>query len=348
MAEEKKEKRIFNNVNVLGNIHLDDPENIPERSYLTGPGTDRPVAFTQSQFARLFWRHRMFRCSAFGILPLDLFAAFIVGGGATGTIVGSLTGLTLASMIGGIAVFSANTQVFVVGRSKIRVTVPGINNGITQGRASIIGEPKDKNSKNPLNLDNKIKPNILSSFRNDVNEGSTSIGSSHFATSGGGFLSIDFRDTVVIRGQYWPRIVLMFGPSAGSNGPAFSSVLRISSLDGRPENDLVQGGSWNVPIVGGVVFDGAVIQMFGNSYYNWLSGGIGIINGTITPDTSNPCSTMNWDTFEDSARDGYKKEDCEKVFREDRSKPSNPSNSSNPSFVGGGGQFGGGGASATW
>jgi hypothetical protein len=330
MEEGKKEKRIFNNVNVLGNIHLDDPENIPERSYLTGPGTDRPVSFTQSQFARLFWRHRMFRCSAFGFLPLDLLAAFLVGGGATGTIVGSLTGLALASMINGIAVFSANTQVFVAGRSKIRVTVPGINNGITQGKAEQIGGSDTARflawlglgANQQLKLDDKIKPNILSSFRNDVNEGSTSIGSNHFATSGGGFLSIDFRDTIVTRGgQYWPRIILMFGPSAGNNGPAFSSVLRITSLDGRPENDLVQGGPWNVQTIGGVIFDGAVIQMFGNSNYNWLTS-IGIVNGDIVLDTSNPCSTMNWDTFEDSARDGYKKEECKKVFRENRSSSS--------------------------
>lgn len=344
----KNQKRIFNNVNVLGNFHIDDPENIPERSFLTGPGTDRPVGFSPTQFARLFWRYRTFKCSSFGILPVDLFSAFLIGGGATGTIVGSLTGLALASMIGGIAAFNTKTQVSVIGRSKIRVTLPGVNNGVTQGTARIIGEPKDKNSKNPLNLDNKIKPNILSSFRNDVNEGSTSIGSYHFGQNTNGFLSIDFRDVIRTRLLYWPRIILMFGPSAGGNGPAFSSVIRITSLDGQPERDIVLGGPWNIPMIGGISFDGTVIQIFGNNNYNWITGGLGIINGSISPDSSNPCSTMNWDTFEDSARDGYNEADCEKVFRKNRSTSSASSNSSSSSFVGGGGQFGGGGASATF
>jgi len=316
-------KRIFNNVNILGNFYLDNPENIPERSFLTGPGTDRPVGFFPSQFARLFWRHRSFSCSAFAVLPVDLFANFLVGGGATGNIVGSLTGLTIAQQAGGgIAGFSAKTRVSVNARSKIRVTLPGINNGITQGKAKIIGTPKDQGSKNPLNLDNKIKPNILSSFRNDVNEGSTSIGSYHFGQSSTGFFSIDFSDVVVIRSQYWPRIVLMFGPSAGNNGPAFSSVLRLTSLDGRPERDVVLGGPWNTPIIGGVVFDGAFIQMYGNYNYSFITAGTAIINGSISTVSANACATMNWDTFEDSARDGYKEDDCKKVFREDRNSSS--------------------------
>jgi len=316
-------KRIFNNVNILGNFYLDNPENIPERSFLTGPGTDRPVGFFPSQFARLFWRHRSFSGSAFAVLPIDLFTNFLVAGGTTGGIVGSLTGLTIAQQAGGgIAGFSAKTRVSVNARSKIRVTLPGINNGITQGKAEIIGTPKDPKSQNPLNLDNKIK-NILSSFRNDVNEGSTSIGSYHFGQSSTGFFSIDFSDVAVIRSQYWPRIVLMFGPSAGNNGPAFSSVLRLTSLDGRPERDMVKGGPWNTPIIGGVVFDGAFIQMYGNNNYSLAGGGgVAIVNGNIAPDISNACSTMNWDTFEDSARDGYKEDDCKKVFREDRNSSS--------------------------
>jgi hypothetical protein len=314
-------KRIFNNVNILGNFYLDNPENIPERRFLTGPGTDRPVGFFPNQFARLFWRHRSFRCSAFAVLPVDLFANFVAGGGTTGGIFGSLTGLTIAQLAGGgVVPFSAKTQVSVNARSKIRVTIPGINDGITQGKAKIIGTPKDQASKNPLNLDNKIKPNILGSFRNDVNEGSTSIGSYHFGQASTGFLSIDFSDVVVTRFQYWPRIVLMFGPSAGNNGPAFSSVLRLTSLDGRPERDVVMGGPWNTPIIGGVVFDGTLIQMFGNNNYSFAGGGrVAIVNGTIAPDISNACSTMNWDTFEDSARDGYKEDDCKKVFKESRS-----------------------------
>jgi len=324
-----EKKRIFNNVNVLGNFHLDDPENIPERSFLTGPGTDRPVGFFPGQFAKLFWRHRVFTCSTFGILPIDFLSIFLATGGASGTIVGALTGLTIAQAAGGgVVPFSTKTRVSVIGRSKIRVTLPGINKGITQGQAKIIGEPKDPKSENPLNLDNKIKPNILSSFRNDVNEGSTAIGSYHFGQNSNGFLSIDFRDIVVIRGQYWPRIILMFGPSAGSSGPLFSSVLRITSLDGQPERDIVLGGPWNTPIIGGVTFGGAVIQMFGNN--NFSFGGIGIINGSIdpVPDTINPCSNMSWDTFEDSAREGYKEEECKKVFREDQQSSSSSSSSS--------------------
>ena len=322
MSTANESKRIFNNVNVLGNIHLDDPENIPERSFLTGPGTDRPVGFFPAQFAKLFWIHRTFTCAVYGLMPLDLLGAFLAAGGATGTIVGSLIGLALSSMIGGVTGLSTKTRVAAISRSKIRVTLPGINEGITQGKANIIGKPKDPESKNPLNLDNEIKPNILSSFHNDVNEGSTALGSYHFGQSSNGFLSIDFRDVVFVRDQYWPRIVLMFGSTDGNIGPAFSSVQRITSLDGRPERDLIVGGPWNVQVAGGVIFNGAVIPIYGNSYFPFGSFGFAVVNGSIEPpplsNTKNPCSNMSWDTFNDSAREGYNEEECKKVFREDR------------------------------
>jgi hypothetical protein len=318
-------KRIFNNVNVLGNFYLDNPENRPERSFVTGPGSDRPVWFTQSQFAKLFWRHRTFTCSAFGILPTDAFGAFLGGGGTAGGIIGATAGIgaAIGAIQASVASFSTQTKVSVLGRSKVRVTLPGINDGITQGKAKIIGTPKDPNSKNPLNLDDKLK-NVLGSFRNDVNEGSAAIGSYHFGQNNNGFLSIDFSDVVVTRGQYWPRVILMFGPALGMNGPAFSSVLRISSLDGRPERDLLQGGPWNLQTIGGIAFEGNVIQMFGNNSFPNLTSSLAIINGSISTVNRNACATMNWDTFEDSARignpgiDDYKEEDCKKIFREDR------------------------------
>lgn len=319
------DKRIFNNVNILGNFYLDNPENIPERSFLTGPGSDRPVWFTQSQLARLFWRHRTFTCSAFGILPTDAFGAFLGAGGTAGGIIGATAGIgaAIGAIQASFAGFSTETQVSVIGRSKVRVTLPGINDGITQGKAKIIGTPKNPNSKNPLDLDDKLK-NVLGSFRNDVNEGSAAIGSYHFGQNSNGFLSIDFSDIVVTRGQYWPRVILMFGPSIGTNGPAFSSVLRISSLDGRPERDLLQGGPWNLQTIGGVSFEGNLIQMFGNSFVTSLASSFAVINGSISTVNRNACATMNWDTFEDSARfnnpgiNDYKEEDCKKIFREDR------------------------------
>jgi hypothetical protein len=319
-----QKKQIFNNVNVLGNFYLDDPDNLPERSFLTGTGTDRPIGFTQSRFARFFWTYRSFKCSAFGVLPIDQFGAFLAAGGTTGGIIGATAGIAAAISSNGVVAFTTNTRVAVVNRAKIRVTEEEINNGVTQGNAKIVGKLKNPDIKNPLELDSVITPNILGSFNNDVNEGSTSIGSYHFGFSNNGLLLIDFRDTVVIRNIYWPKIILQFGPSSGGNGPMFSSTLRITSLQGLPEKDIIQGGPWNIPVIGGITFDGGVIQMFGNNSYtsSFPTLGAAIINGSIAPNISNVCTPLNWDGYPDDARENYKKEECAKIFREVRSSSS--------------------------
>jgi hypothetical protein len=306
------------NINVLGSHWPIDTEVLPERPNVVGPGTEYPVGFTLSQIAKLYWTVRSFNINIAAPGVGDAFTTFLFGGGSTGTIVGSLTGLALASMLTAGAYLSGRTKSGAVSHAKIRRTISRIDNGITQANAKLLGsaDKSEKNQNNPLSLDADIKQNILGSLNTDVNEGTMAIGGYHKLTNSGGSVFIDFHDIIYARRQYWPKIIILVGPLTGI-GPLFSSaiVFKDPRLKGL---NVLGAGVWNVVTIGGIIFEGAVIQLFGAAPY---FPGLGIIPtpvfGSITTGTK-VCDRLYWDGKPDSEREGYKEDECKAVVQDQK------------------------------
>jgi hypothetical protein len=305
-------------VNTLGNHFLYDPENLPDRNQVTGPGTERPCGFLINELCKFIWTVKSWNCTALAIMPVELFAVFLAAGGASGTLVGALTGTAAATTIGGgLSVLTGRTKIAAVSTGKIRRTPPGVNQGVLQSDYKpLIGKNrKDPDDKKPLALDEDVDPRILKSFRNDINEGSVAIGPYHKLIGSNGSVFIDFSDIVYSKGQYWPLIVIMFGPMSGI-GPVFSSAISFYSEEFRAFN-LFAG--FNVTVLGGITFEGGNrIEMFGSSAWFPGSGLLAILYGNIQIDRTTtgdgylkrPCDRLYWDGWKDKDRVNYNEKDC--------------------------------------
>jgi hypothetical protein len=306
-------------VNTLGNSFLYDPENLPDRNQVTGPGSERPCGFTLNEICKFIWTVKSWKCTALAQMPVDVLTAFMAAGGSSGTLVGALTGLAVANTIGaGISYVVGRTKIAAVSTGKIRRTPPGVNNGILQSDYKpLIGKNrKDPNDNKPLALDEDVDPRILKSFRNDINEGSVAIGPYHKLIGSNGAVFIDFSDIVYARGLYWPVIIIMLGPLSGSVGPAFSSAISFYQEAFQSFNFW---GGFNVQTIGGISFEGgAQIQMFGASSWFAGSSSLGIIFGNIQIDRTTtgdgylkrPCDRLYWDGWKDEDRVNYNEKDC--------------------------------------
>lgn len=306
------------NINVLGSHLTTDPEVLPERSGLIGAGTERPAGFTLSQMAKLFWTVRSFDV-AIGVPGVgDVLTTFLFNGGATGTLVGSLTGLAIASLLATGSFIAGRTRSGAVSHAKIRRTISRIDNGITQGNAKLLGNVSKlgKNQNSPLALDSDIKPNILGSLNTDVNEGTMAIGGYHKLNTSTGSVFIDFHDIVYAQRLYWPKIIILLGPLTGI-GPVFSSAIVFEDPRLKALN-ILGAGVWNVTTIGGVIFEGNVIRLFGAEPY---FPGLGIIPspviGSIAIGTR-VCDRFYWDGKPDKEREGYNEQQCKSVVQDAR------------------------------
>jgi hypothetical protein len=213
------------NINYFGGIPY-NPDNLPERKYIFGPGTNRPIGLTYSQMFSAYWTVRSFyiNITLISIQNQDLLGQFASAGGTAGGIAGasaalSSIGSSLSSNLG--VVFQGNTKIEEKYTKKIRIQPDGIHNGKTQ---------------TSVDLDKSINPNILNSYNFNVNEGSLcSAGPVHIFTNSNGSSIIDMSDVIYAQRLYWPLININISNggnitvsniiSSSSNAQVLGSVL---------------------------------------------------------------------------------------------------------------------------
>lgn len=205
-------------INYLGEIPV-NPDDLPERSFVTGRGSDRPIGFTFDKMYQYYWNTRFFKFNFNGFLPpRDQVADFLMGGG-------SLAGLAIVSAWGALPqAFSSagTTQIQTISRVKNRIKdqflnkiAPGDLDNINLAQKPdlskrIPGDPNGPYAEKVLHIRrNKNNGKTGSEYRPvQLGEGDlVSAGPIHFGNSQGSGLIIDFSNIIFYKRLYWPRII---------------------------------------------------------------------------------------------------------------------------------------------
>ena len=306
------------NIQTFGHIPY-NTDNLPERTYISGPGTLRPIGFALRDIMKLYWTVRSFKVTAALISITDPFTAFMLGGGSSGTIVGSEVGLAAAG-----AAIAAGVPAFN-GRTRIRNKYTYKN----RLQPSLVFKGKTQTS---VQLDKKKYPILQNKYKEiGINEGSLcSAGPVHSFGGGQGGITIDFSDIIKIGAMYYPRIyILLYGGSF-----VVTSSVNTTGSDGR---EVVGSNPGNMVIIGGISFGKwGVIPMYG---WSALVVNVSLAAGSIQ--IGERCSDRFYFDGQDLARE------TDPACVPEKAKAANTINDSG--FTGGGGgESGGGGAGASW
>jgi hypothetical protein len=313
------------NVHTFGQTIPYNPDNLPEMNASVGPGTERPVGFVNLDLiSRLYWSVKTFKISIAAIPLFDFtFEAFLLGGGSTGTIIGSTAGIATAAATDPIPIFlTGRTNLLHIFSKKVRLVRDGVYKNMTQEQFfASINEDK---SKNALDIDpeESLEQNYLVSRFYNFNEGIlVSPGNYHTLITRQGVIFINFSDIVYARRQYWPKIMIFMGNPAG--GASFRSAITIRDpLFSASLNNLDNvsaflkagiGIRYNVPIVGGASFLGGFIPLFGS--ISTLGSNTYSVFGSIEIG-NRCCDRFYFDGAVNTERECYKEEDCKDIYRQ--------------------------------
>lgn len=318
------------NVHTFGQVIPYNPDNLPEQGLVTGPGTERPVGFIDfNLMARLYWSVKSFRVSAIGIPLLDFaFEAFLLGGGATGTILGSVIGLATATETAPIPLaLTGNTQLMNIFTKKVRRVRDGVYQNITQeeifSMSSLSSSSSSSTSKtkpaSALDIDPDLDPNYLISKYFQPKEGlSVAPGAYHSLVTNYGGILINFSDVIYAKRQYWPKVFIflrnpqsrnVFKSALAIRDPFFSAALQAVN-DRTAYRDLTTD-TLSTPTVGGVSFLGQLVPLYGVGNLNTFS-----IFGAVSIGRR-ICDRFYFDGVPDSEREGYNEEICKSVYRKE-------------------------------
>jgi hypothetical protein len=289
------------NIHTYGQVIPYNPDNLPERGLAVGPGTERPAGFVNLELlAKLYWTVKKFKVAVAAVPLLDFtFEAFLLGGGATGTILGATAGVASAAAATPIPAFlNGDTKAISIFSKKIRKSRDGVYYNQTQseffdsneGSNSTSSSNGNNKTPNALDLDLEIKKNYLVSRNKNPTEGSlVTPGLYHRFLSSQGAVLINFADIVYVKRQYWPKILIFLrspvNQSAGGVGgillggsvsfqsaiviqdPLFSAAL--TNADNATAFDLISTSApLSSPTIGGINFLGNVIPLFGGGNLN--------------------------------------------------------------------------------
>jgi len=263
--EEKKENSIFA-LNYMGYIPF-NPDDLPERKLFVGEGTDRPVGFLPHQIHNLYWNVKSFQVGITSLNSMDPLTAFLIGGGGTFTVIGSLTGLAVANieMEKGIGTLNGNTKVI----SRISL----------KNREGMKKSEENKNNLKIIDAKKEGAPRAVFSIEEKPNEGTIcGAGPIHSLTGFLGRVEINFSNIIYVRRLYWPVITIMLGERF--NESVSSWITRYNPVTDRNE--------WNVgfgQILGGVNFQfggSNIIPLFA-SQTGPLPATLRVGLGTISP-----------------------------------------------------------------
>ena len=271
------------NLNYFGSIPF-NPDNLPERKLITGPGTNRPIGLSYNQLFKLYWTVRSFNINI-GILPIgqDIFSQFLLAGGATATIAGSTAGLnavqqSLAANSG--YTLKGKTKIQTKYTKKVRIQPDGVVNGVPQSSIAI---------------DYSVRPNILNSYNLYVNESSLcSAGPVHILTNAYGSVVIDMSDIIYAKNFYWPVIKVLISNGGGTSA---SSIVTPDSV---------------TRVINGLYFeDIGIIQMYGSTDPNALIPLLQV-GGRISIGTA-CCDRFYYDSYNRLSTEDACSQQCQQV-----------------------------------
>jgi hypothetical protein len=320
------------NIHTFGQVIPYNPDNLPEQGLVTGPGTERPVGFIDFDLmARLYWSVKSFRVSAIGIPLLNFtFEAFLLGGGVTGTILGSVIGLATAAQTSPVPLaLTGETELMHIFTKKVRRVRDGVYRNITQeesfkpsskeSSSSSSSSSSGTKAKSALDIDPDINPNYLVSKYFKPKEGIfVSPGGYHSLITNYGGILINFSDVIYAKRQYWPKVFIflrnpqsrnIFKSALAIRDPFFSAALQVVN-DRTAYRDLTTD-VLSTPTVGGVSFLGQLVPLYGTGNVNIFSifGAVSIGNRV--------CDRFYFDGAPDSTRKGYNEDLCKSVYRKE-------------------------------
>ena len=211
------------NINFFGHIPY-NPEIFPEQKKAYGQFTQRPVGLTLSQMCELYWTVRSFNISigAQSINTISELDQFLMGGGASATIAGSLAGLASVNQSmnqGATGRVNGNTKILEVTTEKNRKQPSAVIDGKLQTDFTL----------------SKELPNVFKSRNPEVSEGTIcAAGPIHtISDPSGGSVTIDFSDIFFNKRLYWPRILISINSqSASLSSDGSSMAANVNVLGG--------------------------------------------------------------------------------------------------------------------
>jgi len=314
-------------INYFGSHIPFNTDNLPERSYLTGSGSQRPIGLTLQEISELYWTVKGYKVNISVIdLNFDAFTQFLLGGGATGSIIGSLGGLAAANQSlaqSPIASVSGRTKVFSSYMRKNRVCKDSSSDdGFVYDNYGNITSVK--------NCTSLKTSKIFVGSDKDTDEARLCVaGPVHTLASpnGQGYVQINFTDVVYYNRLYWPIIIILLG-----NG---ESILTSDILALGPNQNNYNIGGINFGNYGVITMSGYSTHTLQPVFYS-VQGNINI--------GERCCDRFYFDGIDRNNPD----DDCYKQCQGDDEYTNLPSGEDAPSFVGGGGDSGGGGGGGSW
>ena len=211
-------------INFLGEVPV-NPDDLPERRYFVGRGSDRPVGLSFDRMHFYYWNVRTFRFSIFGFLPpRDLVGDFLMGSGG---------GLNASAGLANVAIqgsslpeaFSSSgfTTIKTVSRIKNRIKDRSLDKAKIADLSNInLAQKPDPSRRIPGDPNGPYAEKVFHSIQNKdngktgaeyrpvgVNEASlVAAGPRHRAVSQGTSVIIDFSDVIYFNYRYWPRIMV--------------------------------------------------------------------------------------------------------------------------------------------
>jgi hypothetical protein len=280
------------------------------------------------EITELYWTVKSFKINISVVdMNFDPFTQFLLGGGSSGSIVGSLAGIAAANQS-----LSQSPIASVNGRTKVFSSYLR-KNRVCKETDSDDGFKYD-NYGNIINTNNsckklKVKERFVSSDK-DIDESRLCVAGpihSFPSSNGQGYVQINFTDVVYANRLYWPIIVILLG-----NGEAVLTS-DIMSLGVNQNNYNIGGISF--ANYGVITLSGYSSKTLQPIFYS-VGGNISI--------GERCCDKFYYDGFDRGLPD----DECYQKCQTDNEYDKIPPGQEAPSFVGGGGDSGGGGGGGSF
>lgn len=268
------------NLNTFGTIIPFNRENIGDQRVLTGPGTDRPVGFTQNRMAELYWGVREFETNISVFTFPDAFQAFIRSQSETGSM-GTAVGLTIGLSAAEQSLRERGGNIY--GKTTILFGHHNVKNREEDGKPVTSGARREV-----IGIQKKVNEGVI-----------CGAGPIHKVSKINGSLTIDFSNIIFHKRLYWPKITISFGWAFVSY-TVFERNGRINFL-----HDFRQ-------ISGGVFFGGGFIPLYTQELprFQYISPlAIGYIRSSLSC-----CSRFYYDGEEGDKKRMEDCPDCKKLM----------------------------------
>lgn len=316
-------------INYFGSHVPFNTDNLPERSYVTGPGSQRPIGLTLQEVTELYWTVKGYKVNI-SVLDLnqgiDALGTFLGAGGGFGGIIGATAGLAAVNQS-----LSQSPIASVNGRTKVFSSYMRKNRVCKQSNTD--DGFKYDNYGNIINVNNctilKTSKTFVGSDK-DTDEARLCVaGPVHSLPSpnGQGYVQINFTDVVYSNRLYWPIIIVLLG-----NG---ESILTSDILSLGPNQNNYNIGGINFCNMGVITMSGYSTHTLQPAFYS-VEGNINI--------GERCCDRLYFDGIDRGLPD----DECFQECKDDDEYKNLPAGEDAPSFVAGGGDTGGGGGGGSW